>query len=51
MVNNYTVQEFTEIVYTRVRGRQMAFKVSSDTLGTQWQLGVPRLDVRPDGRR
>ena len=47
----YTVQEFTEIVYTRVRGRQMAFKVSSDTVGTQWQLGVPRIDTRPDGRR
>jgi hypothetical protein len=48
---NYTVQEFTEIVYTRIRGRQMAFKISSDTLGTQWQLGVPRLDVRADGQR
>jgi hypothetical protein len=48
---NYTVQEFTEIVYTRLRGRQMAFKVSSDTVGTQWQLGVPRIDIRPDGRR
>jgi hypothetical protein len=47
----YTVQEFTEIVYSRIRGRQMAFKVSSDTLGTQWQLGVPRIDVRPDGRQ
>ena len=47
----YNVQEFTEIVYTRVRGRQMAFRVESNTLGTQWQLGVPRLDVRPDGRR
>lgn len=47
----YTVQEFTEIVYTRIRGRQMAFKVESSTLGTQWQLGVPRIDVRPDGRR
>lgn len=47
----YTVQEFTEIVYTRIRGRQMAFKISSDTLGTQWQLGVPRIDVRSDGRR
>jgi hypothetical protein len=47
----YTVQEFTEIVYTRIRGRQMAFKVESNTLGTQWQLGVPRIDVRPDGRR
>jgi hypothetical protein len=48
---SYNVQQFTEIVYTRVRGRQMAFKVSSDTIGTQWQLGVPRLDIRPDGRR
>ena len=48
---NYTVQQFTQIVYTRVRGRQMAFKVSSDGLGVQWQLGVPRIDVRPDGRR
>ena len=47
----YTVQEFTEIVYTRVRGRQMAFKISSNTIGTQWQLGVPRIDTRPDGRR
>jgi hypothetical protein len=48
---NYTVQEFTEIVYTRIRGRQMAFKVSSNQLGCQWQLGVPRIDVRADGRR
>ena len=48
---NYTVQEFTEIVYTRIRGRQMAFKIESNQLGCQWQLGVPRIDVRPDGRR
>jgi hypothetical protein len=48
---NYTVQQFTEIIYTRLRGRQMAFRVSSDGLGVQWQLGVPRMDVRPDGRR
>jgi len=48
---NYVVQEFTQIVYTRLRGRQMAFKISSDTLGTQWQLGVPRADIVKDGRR
>jgi hypothetical protein len=48
---NYEVQEFTQIVYTRLRGRQMAFKISSNTLGTQWQLGVPRIDIRSDGRR
>lgn len=46
----YLVQQFTEIVYSRVRGRQMAFKVESNSIGTQWQLGVPRIDVRPDGR-
>jgi hypothetical protein len=49
--STYNVQEFTQIVYTRVRGRQIALRVESNTLGTQWQLGVPRLDVRPDGRR
>jgi len=47
----YNVQQFTEIVYTRIRGRQMAFKVESNTIGTQWQLGVPRIDTRPDGRK
>ena len=47
----YNVQQFTEIIYTRIRGRQMAFKVESNTIGTQWQLGVPRIDTRPDGRR
>jgi hypothetical protein len=46
----YNVQQFTEIVYSRVRGRQMAFRVASNSVGTQWQLGVPRIDVRPDGR-
>ena len=51
VVQTSNVQEFTEIVYTRVRGRQLAFRVESNTLGTQWQLGVPRIDVRPDGRR
>jgi hypothetical protein len=48
---NYEVQQFTEIVYVRVRGRQIAFKISSNGLGVQWQLGVPSLDIRPDGRR
>lgn len=48
---NYTVQRFTDFVYVRVRGRQMAFKLESNTLGTQWQLGTPRIAIRPDGRR
>lgn len=47
----YEVQQFTEYAYVRLRGRQMAFKITSNQLGTQWQLGVPRIDIRPDGRR
>ena len=47
----YKVQEFTEIVYTRVRGRQLTFQISSDGRGTAWQLGVPTIDIRKDGRR
>ena len=49
--HSYEVQEFTEIVYTRVRGRQMAFRVESNTLGTQWQLGSPAIDMKEDGRK
>jgi len=45
------VEEFTGQVYIRVRGRQMVFKVESTQLGTAWQLGAPRIDIRPDGRR
>lgn len=45
------VEEFTGIVYTRLRGRQLAMKIESTELGVAWQLGAPRLDLRPDGRR
>ena len=44
-------EEFTGQINTRVRGRQMIFKMASDKLGTTWQLGAPRIDVRADGRR
>lgn len=47
----YTIQQFTGEVYTRIRGRQMSLKVWSNQLGTQWQLGIPRYDVKQDGRR
>jgi hypothetical protein len=48
----YTVTEgFTGQINTRVRGRQLILKVSSDNLGTAWQLGSTRIDIRPDGRR
>jgi len=45
------VEQFTGQINTRVRGRQMSFKIDSDALGVTWQLGAPRMDIRPDGRR
>ena len=45
------VEQFTGQVYTRIRGRQMAFRIESVDLGASWQLGSPRIDIRPDGRR
>jgi hypothetical protein len=47
----YDVQEFDGQVYTRLRGRQMSFRIESTTLGVAWQLGSPRIDIRNDGRR
>jgi hypothetical protein len=46
-----SVNQYTDQVFVRARARQMAIKISSDQLGVQWQLGAPRLDARPDGRR
>lgn len=45
------IEEFTGQVYIRVRGRQLIFKVDSNRLGTTWQLGAPRIDIKSDGRR
>ena len=45
------VEEFTGQVFIRVRGRQMVFRVENNLVGTQWQLGAPRIDIKPDGRR
>jgi len=46
-----TVDQYTNQVFIRARGRQMNFRIASDTVGTQWQLGLPRVDARPDGTR
>ena len=49
--HTYNIQEFTGQVYTRLRGRQLSFRIESTGLGVAWQLGMPRIDIRPDGRR
>jgi hypothetical protein len=45
------VNQYTNEVFMRARARQVALRVESSGLDTQWQLGSPRLDLRPDGRR
>jgi hypothetical protein len=46
-----SVDIYTEQIFMRSRARQMAIQVESSNLGVQWQLGSPRLDGRPDGKR
>jgi hypothetical protein len=45
------VEQYTRQAWIRLRGRQGAFKIESTGLGVQWQLGNPRLDTQPDGKR
>jgi len=47
----YNVQQFTPQVNVRIRGRQMALRVGSNTTGVAWQLGTPTADIKPSGRR
>ena len=46
-----SVDVYTEQIFMRARARQMAIEIASTELNVQWQLGSPRLDGRPDGRR
>ena len=46
-----TVTPYDGNLYIRVRGRQMALRVESTDKGVQWQLGTPRVDLRPSGRK
>jgi len=45
------VEQFTDQVHVRLRGRSFALRVESDEIGVSWRLGSPRIDVRQDGRR
>ena len=45
------VEVFTDLINIRVRGRQLSMRFESSATGVTWQLGTPRLDIRPDGRR
>jgi len=43
---------YTNQIDIRIRGRQLKLRIDgSDLVGTKWQLGTPRIDIRTDGRR
>jgi len=45
------VEEFTNQLDLRIRGRSFAIRVDSNALESKWKLGSPRVDIRQDGRR
>ena len=45
------VEQFTDQIFVRLRGRSFAFRIETDDTGVGWRLGSPRVEVRPDGRR
>ena len=45
------VEQFTDQVRLRMRGRSFALKIESENTGVEWRLGTPRVELRPDGRR
>jgi hypothetical protein len=48
---SFDVTTSTTKVNTRIRGRQVAVRISSDAVGDKWRYGTMRLDIRPDGMR
>ena len=51
VITTATIDQYTNQVFVRARGRQMTFKIASEDIGVQWQLGMARVDYKPDGRR
>ena len=51
VVTTATINQYTNQVFVRARGRQMNFRIESSGIGVQWQLGMPRVDARADGTR
>ena len=45
------IEQFTDQVHVRIRGRSFALRVESTAEGVGWRLGSPRVDIRPDGKR
>ena len=51
ITNTFTATTSTTQLNTRIRARQIAFKVSNTGTGENWRLGTFRLDIHAGGRR
>jgi hypothetical protein len=49
--NTTPVEQYTDQIFLRARGRSAAVRIESDELGVKWRVGAPRIDLRQDGRR
>ena len=45
------VEQSTNVLNMRLRGRSFAMRVDSSASGVRWRIGAPRVDIRQDGRR
>lgn len=50
LTSSTPVSKWTDKLSIRIRARQMNIALQSTGVGVQWQLGTPRINVRPDGR-
>jgi hypothetical protein len=45
------IEEYTNQFFVRIRGRTLILRIQTTVAGVEWRLGVPRFEVRTDGRR
>jgi hypothetical protein len=51
LVARLPIEQFTDQTYFRLRGRMLTLRLESNDLGVAWRLGIPRVDIRSDGKR
>lgn len=45
------IEQFTRNCHVRLRGRSLTLRAESNSLGSEWRLGITRIDARTDGQR
>ena len=45
------VEQYTNQLFLRARGRSFALRIDSSSSGTKWKLGTPRVEIKKDGRQ